>query len=141
VVEVPEPAPAPSAARLSVASGLFRQYCLVCHGPRGTGAEIRASMPAIPDFTSRDWQATANSTQLAVSILEGKGTLMPSFRGRIDEDQAQNLVAYVRAFGPEPVKAELSPDASDFERRYRQLSAEWDELEKRMRELQPARKP
>jgi mono/diheme cytochrome c family protein len=133
--------PAPSAARLSVASGLFRQYCLVCHGPRGTGAEIRASMPTIPDFTSRAWQAGANSTQLAVSILEGKGTLMPSFRGRVNEEQAQDLVAYVRAFGPEGMTTQASPDASDFEKRFRQLGAEWDELEKQMRELQPACKP
>jgi quinol-cytochrome oxidoreductase complex cytochrome b subunit/mono/diheme cytochrome c family protein len=148
-VVVPGPAPrppvgevsAPSAARLSVATGLFRQYCQVCHGPRGTGAEIRASMPTIPDFTSRAWQAGANSTQLAVSILEGKGTLMPSFRGRVNEEQAQGLVAYVRAFGPEGMTTQASPDASEFERRFRQLGAEGDELERQMRELQPTRKP
>jgi mono/diheme cytochrome c family protein len=125
---------------MSVASGLYRQYCLACHGPAGRGADVRAGMPTIPDFTSRAWQAAAGNPQLVVSILEGKGTLMASFRGRVQDDQAADLVAYVRAFGPEPV-AEVAPDAGDFEQRFRKLEAEWDELQKQLRELQPADKP
>jgi quinol-cytochrome oxidoreductase complex cytochrome b subunit/mono/diheme cytochrome c family protein len=137
------PALAPSAAgaaRMSIASGMYRQYCLVCHGPAGRGADLRASMPTIPDFANRAWQSAARSPQLAASILEGKGTLMPSFRGRVNDDQAADLVAYVRAFGPEPV-AEAPPDTDEFEKRFRKLQAEWDELQKQLHLLQPDRKP
>jgi mono/diheme cytochrome c family protein len=149
------PAPAPPAAelvpptpatedatRLSAANGLFRQYCLACHGADGRGTALRPSMPPIPDFTSRAWQAGVSKPQLAVSILEGKGTLMPSFRGRVSESQAQDLAAYVRAFGPERPAARESPAAdSDFEKQFRDLQSEWDELQKQLRELREPRKP
>jgi ubiquinol-cytochrome c reductase cytochrome b subunit len=138
----PTPA-APSAAaaeRLHVASGLFGQYCLVCHGTDGRGTAMRPSMPAIPDFTNRAWQANASSAQLPASILNGKGTLMPSFAGRVSPDQAEALVAYVRAFGPEPVRADEGP-ASDFEKRFREMEAEWDELQRQLRALQKPAKP
>jgi cytochrome c oxidase cbb3-type subunit 3 len=129
--------------RTNAATGLFRQYCLACHGTDGRGTEIRASMPTIPDFTNRAWQAGVSKPQLRVSILEGKGTLMPSFRGRVTDAQAQDLAAYVRAFGPEraTTTAEAPTGDSDFERRFRELQAEWDELQKQLRELQEPREP
>jgi mono/diheme cytochrome c family protein len=137
----PTPGPAETAARMRVATGLFRQYCLTCHGADGRGAEMRASMAAIPDFSNRAWQERVSSPQLAVGILGGKGTLMPAFRGRVSAEQAQDLAAYVRAFGP--VRA-APPEAaaSDFEQRFRELQEEWTELQKQFQELgKPPPKP
>ncbi len=131
----PTPANEETAARTRVASVLYRQYCLGCHGTKGTGAEIRASMPEIPDFTGRAWQQSRSNAQLTVSILDGKGKLMPAFRGRVNDEQAQNLVAYIRAFGPEPAPATPEP-STDFEKRYRQLKQEWETLQKQLQELQ-----
>jgi quinol-cytochrome oxidoreductase complex cytochrome b subunit/cytochrome c len=141
-----EPAPsapaAEDAARMSAATGLFRQYCLVCHGTDGRGAALRPSMPTIPDFTSRSWQAGVSRPQLVVTILEGKGTLMPPFRGRVSDAQAQDLAAYVRAFGPERAAArEASTGDSDFEKRFRELESEWGELQKQLREMEKPAKP
>jgi mono/diheme cytochrome c family protein len=132
---------AETTARLRAATGMYRQYCLICHGADGHGQEIRASMPAIPDFSNRVWQEGASNAQCGVSILDGKGTLMPAFRGRLTDADVQDLTAYVRAFGP--VRAPAAPaGASDFEKRFRQLEEEWDELQKQMRDLQrPAPKP
>jgi hypothetical protein len=65
---------------------------------------------------------------------------MPSFAGRVSEDQAQALVAYVRAFGPAPTRADEAP-AGDFEKRFREMQAEWNELQRQMRELQKPAKP
>ena len=141
-VKPPLPPPKSSeatAARLRVATGLFRNYCVICHGPDGRGSEMRASMPAIPDFTSRAWQEGVDTPQLVVAILDGKGTLMPAFRGRVSDDQARDLAAYVRAFGPaRPAPSE--PPASDFEKRFRELQNQWDELQRQLQELsKPAR--
>jgi mono/diheme cytochrome c family protein len=85
------PATDDSATRTRVASINYRQYCLSCHGTDGRGAEIRSGMPAIPDFKSAAWQESRTNAQLAASILEGKGTLMPAFRGRVNAAQAQDL--------------------------------------------------
>jgi mono/diheme cytochrome c family protein len=98
-------------------------------------------MPAIPDFTSRAWQESRTNPQLNVSILEGKGTLMPAFRGRVNEQQALDLAAYIRSFGP----AQATPkeaESTDFEQSFRELEKQWNELQKQLDELpKPPRKP
>jgi ubiquinol-cytochrome c reductase cytochrome b subunit len=122
------------AARLRVAAGYYRQYCLVCHGSDGKGSDMKASMPTISDFTSRAWQDNLNNTQMKIAILSGKpGTLMPGFSDRLTDDQGQDLVAYIRAFGPRP-KPFPEPD-TDFEKRFRELQQQWEELHKQFKEM------
>ena len=91
-------------------------------------------MPDIPDFTSRTWQEEVSTPQLAVGILEGKGTLMPAFRGRVDDDQARDLASYIRDFGPARAATPVAP-ASDFDRRFRELQEQWNELQRQLQEL------
>jgi mono/diheme cytochrome c family protein len=125
--------------RVRAGAVIFRQYCLVCHGPDGTGSVMRAQLPPIPDFTRGSWQSDRSDPQLLVSILEGKGTLMPANRERITEAQARDLVAYVRAFGPPEVRA---LEASEFKRRFDELQQQWEALEKQLRPSgPPAGKP
>jgi mono/diheme cytochrome c family protein len=93
-------------------------------------------MPDIPDFTSRAWQEGVGTPQLLGSILDGKGTLMPAFRGRVNEEQAKDLAAYIRAFGP-PSAAPSEVPAGDFERRFRELQDQWNELQKQLEALPP----
>jgi mono/diheme cytochrome c family protein len=122
-----------ASARLGAATTLFREYCLSCHGVDGKGNVIRAAMPPIPNFTSAAWQGSKSDPELNVSVLEGKGTLMPSFRGKVSNTQVRDLIAYVRSFGPRQTKrSATAPPASDFEARYRKLQEQWDELEKQI---------
>ena len=65
-------------------------------------------MPAIPDFTNRDWQRNHNNAQLAASVHNGKGGLMPAFGDRLTANEIRDLVTYVRAFGP-PVPTAATP--------------------------------
>jgi quinol-cytochrome oxidoreductase complex cytochrome b subunit/mono/diheme cytochrome c family protein len=130
-----------TAARLRAATVFYRQYCLTCHGADGRGLQMKLSMPTLQDFTNRAWQEEVSNARMLVSILDGRGTLMPAFRGRITQEQAQDLVAYVRAFGPVKQRPTEAP-ATDFDKRFRELQRQWDELEKQLRELSPpARKP
>jgi quinol-cytochrome oxidoreductase complex cytochrome b subunit/mono/diheme cytochrome c family protein len=129
------------ALRTRAATELYRQYCLICHGADGRGAEMRAGMPTMPDFTSRAWQEGVSNPQLVVGILEGKGTLMPAFRGRVNDEQARDLTAYIRALGP--VRA-APPEAAagSFDQRFRELQEQWDELQRQLQELsKPPPKP
>jgi hypothetical protein len=103
--------------------------------------EMRKSMPTLRDFTGRPWQEEISNAQMKVSILDGKGALMPAFRGRVTEDQAQDLVGYVRAFGPVRA-AQAEPPPAEFEKRMRELQDQWLELQKQLKELKtPPRKP
>jgi hypothetical protein len=101
-------------------------------------------MPTIPDFSRRPWQGGVSDPQLRASVLEGKGTLMPAFRGRISDEQARDLIAYIRALGAvrtTPGTSLAAPPVTDFEKRFRELEEQWDELERRLRELSELSKP
>jgi mono/diheme cytochrome c family protein len=134
--------PPETSERLRAATTLFREYCLSCHGLDGKGNVIRAAMPSIPDFTGAAWQASRSSAELEASVLEGKGTLMPAFRGKIGDDHARDLIAYVRSFGPsQPRRPRSAATTGSFEARYRQLQQQWDELDRQLRTLPPPRQP
>jgi mono/diheme cytochrome c family protein len=143
---VSPPAPAPlsprrnaaanpaSAAKRRAAAELYRTNCLVCHGPDGRGSVVRAAMPPIPDFTSREWQSGHESPQLSVSILEGKGALMPPWHGKLSVEQARDLVAYVRSFGPADLEFAVAP-LSEFGNRFQDLTKQWAELDQQVQLL------
>src|SRR5271157_1272426 len=97
------PAPrqsAPLAPGTPAFGELFRKRCVKCHGADGTGNKARDRLPEIPDFTNVSWQARRTDARLLESILDGKGEDMPPVRGKISEQQARGLVAFVRAFAP-----------------------------------------
>jgi mono/diheme cytochrome c family protein len=122
-----------TAARIRIGANIFRQYCFVCHGVDGKGTAMRPVLPPIPDFTNPAFHKEHSDAQLMISILDGKGTLMPANRGRVTEEEARDLVAFVRAFGPATfVAAKAQPSDSAFEKSYRQLEAQWNELEKEL---------
>ena len=79
---------------------LFRCQCVKCHGADGTGNKTRDRLPEIPDFSDTRWQTRRADAQLMASILDGKGDDMPPQRGKISDEQARDLVRYVRAFAP-----------------------------------------
>jgi len=138
-----EPPQAPSAevaSRIRVGAGIFRQYCIVCHGADGTGSILRAQMPPIPDFTNPTWQMQHTDPKLAVSIMDGKGTLMPANRGRITEAQAHDLVAYLRSFGPRTLRKTGPVSESEFEKSFRELEQRWNELDREMHKTEPQKK-
>jgi cbb3-type cytochrome c oxidase subunit III len=144
IPQVEEPSPAATAdlaARIRAGAATFRQYCIVCHGPDGTGRLLRAQMPPIPDFTNSTWHIQHTDPKLVVSILDGKGTLMPANRGRITEVQARDVVAYLRSFGPKTLSKKGPVSESEFERSFRELEQRWNELEKKMQKSEPPKKP
>jgi mono/diheme cytochrome c family protein len=135
-VEPPLVAPAgESAARIRIGAAIFQQYCIVCHGPDGTGSIMRPSMPPIPDFTNPVFHQEHSDAQIRVSILDGKGTLMPANRGRVTEEQAGDLVAYIRAFGPKSFVAKRQVSDSDFDKSFRKLEEQWNDLQRELQRI------
>jgi mono/diheme cytochrome c family protein len=118
---------------------LFLAHCVKCHGANGTGSPARGLMPEIPDLTKGSWQRPRSDAQLLVSILDGKGTAMPPWRGKVSTQQARGLVAYVRAFAPtrgrSAQKKQTESRPGSFEERYRRLEKQLEELKSQKREL------
>jgi hypothetical protein len=89
-----------------VVIGLYNRYCLRCHGVDGRGVW---DIPGVPDFTNPRWQASRSDTQLVRIILEGRGAVMPPFRGTITLEESWGMARYIRFLvpGSETPKPEL----------------------------------
>jgi cbb3-type cytochrome c oxidase subunit III len=134
---IPVPTDPEIAKRLRTAGVLFREFCIACHGPDGTGvAAMRVTLPLLPDFTKAAFQTQHSDPQILISILDGKGTQMPANRGRVNEAQVRDLVLFVRAFGPAGVGGG-TPGAADgeFPLQFQQLQQQWETLERQLRAL------
>jgi hypothetical protein len=80
-----------------VVISLFNRYCIRCHGVDGRGVW---DIPDVPNFTNPRWQELHTDGQLARSILEGRGSVMPPWRGVLSLEEAWALARYVRTFVP-----------------------------------------
>jgi hypothetical protein len=81
-----------------VVANLFNRYCIRCHGVDGRGVW---DIPDVPDFTHPVWQATRPDSYRTRVILEGRGAVMPSFRGTLTLEEACALGRYLYTFAPE----------------------------------------
>ena len=96
---------------------------------------MRPSMPPIPDFTTELFHRQHTDAQIRVSILEGKGTLMPANRGRITEEQARDLAPYIRSFGPASLAIKPGTSDKEFDKAVKDLEKQLDDLHKEMQKL------
>ena len=90
-----------------VVAGLYNRYCIRCHGVDGRGVW---DIPGVPDFTNVRWQASRSDAQRARIILEGRGAVMPPFRGAVAVEEAWAIGRYLHTFvpGTEISKPDLS---------------------------------
>jgi cytochrome c oxidase cbb3-type subunit 3 len=80
-------------SRWAVSQGqtFYEQYnCAGCHSPGGGGGMG-------PPLNDEEWIYGSDPENLFDTIVEGRPNGMPSFRGRIDDAQLWQLVAYVRS--------------------------------------------
>jgi len=82
-------APARAQDRDTIEAGhqLYDTHCASCHGERlqnpGSSFDLRGLHPN-------------ERPRFAASVLDGKGTQMPPWRGTLDETEIEQLWAYVR---------------------------------------------
>ena len=99
---------------------LYNRLCASCHGTDGRGSSVRSLMRSIPDFTSAAWHERQSDVQLITGILEGKGTEMPPFYGKLTDTQANELVRHIRSFTGLRVRAAVDP-IRGFRRAFREV--------------------
>ncbi len=132
---------AAQAEKIRAAGATFNTLCIACHGPDGRGTAVRVAMPLLPNFTSHDWHTTKSNSQLATSIMEGKG-LMPPWNTQLTADRARDLALYVRSFGAPELMAETetasTPSTVEFDSKMQALRQKFDDLEKQLQALAAA---
>jgi cytochrome c5 len=119
---------------------LYRRLCQGCHGTDGRGAKKVDSFDNLPDFTNAAWHERRSDSELIASILDGKGTAMPAFQGRVTETQAKTLIRHVRGFAPTRTKkptgaARRASTTRDFERELEKLQKQYEDLKRQIEEL------
>jgi hypothetical protein len=90
--------------------GLYNRYCLRCHAVDGRGVW---DIPSVPNFANPRWQASRSDAQLVRIILEGRGAVMPPFRGTLTLEEAWGMARYLRTLlpGTETPRPDLNPAA------------------------------
>ena len=141
---LPPPLPASTvdtaaqAEKIRAAGATFNTLCIACHGADGRGTAVRAAMPLLPNFTSHDWHTTKSNSQLATSIMEGKG-LMPPWNTQLTADRTRDLALYVRSFGAPELMAETpaasAPSTAEFDSKMQALRQSFDDIEKQLQAL------
>jgi len=119
---------------LATSEPLFRRFCISCHGQDGRGEAMRSRIPGMPDFTSLLWHRKRSDAEITCSVLEGKGTAMPAFRGRIADAQVREVVAYVRSIAPGLTNSKPR-SAARFRQEFEQLREQMDQLDRQYRAL------
>lgn len=100
---------------------LYAQHCAACHGERGQGGRgtgVTFSRPRelpilAPALNNPGFLAAASDAMIKYTLMTGReGTPMPSFLRRgLTEQDIDDIVAYVRSFQAQPVRAAPGADA------------------------------
>ena len=90
----------------AISEGQFlytKMNCVGCHSHGGGGMGV-----ALMDD---EWRYGGRIDQVAASIAEGRPNGMPSWRGKLTQDQIWKLAAYVRSLSGQPSKDAVSSRA------------------------------
>lgn len=95
----------PSLFAAEKAASLYKDLCASCHGTtgKGDGSAAAALNPKPKDLTNCKAMA-ADSNETLLKIIKGGGQsverspMMPAFGGALNDQQINDLVAYVRSF-------------------------------------------
>jgi len=79
--------------------------CVGCHAHGGGGMG--------PPLMDREWRYGGRIEQIVDTILEGRPNGMPKFEGRITEQQAWQLAAFVRSLSAQPPQDALPGRADE----------------------------
>lgn len=94
-----------NAYAVSQGKRLFRWYnCNGCHSNGGGGMG-----PALMDD---QWIYGHEAPQIVATILQGRPNGMPSFAGRIPEDQAWQIAAFIRSMSGQ-LRTDVAPNRGD----------------------------
>lgn len=91
-----------SAADTDTGQKIYKKNCAMCHGADGAGDGPMGKMlkPQPPSFADAERMAERPDEALVTRIKEGKKP-MPSYEGRLSEDQIQDILAFIRSLSEE----------------------------------------
>jgi len=82
------------------ASQLYSRYCVSCHGQDGTSQTKKGKFSHARNLTDPEWQDDVSDERLFNSIMNGRNVRgnMPAFSNKLNDQEAESLVGFVRRF-------------------------------------------
>ena len=82
------------------ASRMYGQYCISCHGSDGRSQTKKGKYNHARDLSDARWQDDVSDERMFNSIMNGRNIRgnMPGFKDKLNEQEAEALVEYVRRF-------------------------------------------
>jgi mono/diheme cytochrome c family protein len=89
----------PSSPFAKKAHTIYNDQCAMCHGDKGDGKGAEAEALRVPpaDFTSAAIMLQTSDGELFYKISKGRNP-MPSFEGKLSEQERWGLILYLRTF-------------------------------------------
>ena len=82
-------------ASVARASETFEQICAACHGADGKGNHALGA----PNLTDAIWLYGGDRKTIRETIYNGRGGVMPTWEGRLSDEQITALAVYVHSLG------------------------------------------
>jgi mono/diheme cytochrome c family protein len=76
-------------------AALFSSKCALCHDKTGAG-KANWKAKGQPDLRDANWQRDHSDGQIADVIRNGKAKFMPSFKGKLSDEDINAVVAHIR---------------------------------------------
>lgn len=83
------------AAGAARAAPVYGQICAACHGAAGKGDQTLGA----PDLTDAIWLYGGDRKTIHETLMNGRGGVMPSWEGRLTDEQITALAVYVHSLG------------------------------------------
>lgn len=79
---------------------MYGQYCISCHGSDGRSQTKKGKYNHARDLSDPQWQDDVSDERIFNSIMNGRNVRgnMPGFKDKLNEQEADSLVEYVRKF-------------------------------------------
>jgi cytochrome c oxidase cbb3-type subunit 3 len=87
--------PVKSQANISKGGVVFKENCASCHGDNGKGKKEFGA----PDLTDAIWLFGSDRKAIIAGIENGRGSVMPFWQGRLDDETIKALAVYVHGLG------------------------------------------
>ncbi|WP_114947707.1 cytochrome-c oxidase, cbb3-type subunit III [Microvirga calopogonii] len=87
--------PTDKGADLTVGAKVFADNCAACHGEKGLGNQDLGA----PNLTDKIWLFGSDKATIVEGLMNGRGGVMPTWHGRLDDTTIKSLTLYVHSLG------------------------------------------
>jgi cytochrome c oxidase cbb3-type subunit 3 len=87
--------PTDKSADLAAGAKVFADNCAACHGDKGQGMQELGA----PNLTDKIWLFGSDKATIMEGLQNGRGGVMPTWHGRLDDTTIKALTLYVHSLG------------------------------------------